>query len=89
MQENEDWAFLAPSITRGTFRHPRVLLNFLRYIDSHNEVAAPDELIFLKPIPKHVLENMLKHSSIQNPSIGFAPDVTELLERIENHCDLS
>jgi hypothetical protein len=64
-------------------------LNFLRYIDSHNEVAKPDEQIFLKPIPPSVYENMLKHSSIQNPSIGFEADVNELLQRIEYHRDLS
>jgi len=89
MQEDEGWGFLVPTVTRGTLRHPRVLLNFLRYIDSHNEVAKPDEQIFLKPIPPSVYENMLKHSSIQNPSIGFEADVNELLQRIEYHRDLS
>lgn len=89
MQENEDWGFMAPTITRGTFRHPRVLLNFLRYIDSHNEVANTDEYIFLKPIPPHVYENMIKHSSIQNPAVGFEADVNELLQRLENYRDLS
>jgi len=88
-EEDNDWGFLVPTITRGTLRHPRVLLNFLRYIDSHNEVAKPDEQIFLKPIPPHVYENMLKHSSIQNPSIGFEADVNELIQRLDDHRDCS
>ena len=89
MQEDEEWGFLVPTIARGTLRHPRVLLNFLRYIDSHNEVAKPEEFIFVKAIPPHIYNLMLKHSSIQNPSIGFEADVNELLQRIEYHRDLS
>jgi hypothetical protein len=32
---------------------------------------------------------MIKHSSIQNPSIAFEADVTELLERLDTHRDRS
>ena len=88
-EEAADWGFLLPSISRGTARHPRVLLNFLRYVDSHNEVAKTEEFIFLKPIPPHIYEQMIKHSSIQNPSIAFEANVTELLERLDTHRDRS
>ena len=88
-EEDDEWGFLSPTITRGTFRHPRVLLNFLRYIDSHNEVANTDEYIFLKAIPRHIYEKMIKHTSIQNPVPEFETDVNELLQRLENHLDRS
>jgi len=88
-QEAADWGFLLPTISRGTARHPRVLLNFLRYIDSHNEIAQTDEYIFLKPIPPHVFQEIIKHTSIQHPPPEFETDVLELLYRLENHLDRS
>jgi len=88
-QEDKGWGFYLPDISCGIARHPRVLLNFLRYVDSHNEVATADDLIFLNPIPSHIYESMLKHSSIQNPTLEFEADVNELIERLGSHLDCS
>lgn len=83
------WAFNTPQISSRPLRHPRVLLNFLRYVDSHNKFAEPDELIFLKPIPQGIYHRMIMHQSIQNPSDDFKDDALELLELISDHVDLS
>lgn len=88
-QEVTDWGFLLPTISRGTARHPRVVLNFLRYVDSHNEISKTEEFIFLKPIPQHIYDQIINHSSIQDPPEEFKTDVRELLCRLDRHRDLS
>jgi hypothetical protein len=84
--QEEHWAFKAPLIKkRAIMRHPRVLLHFLRFIDSCNEEASVGEEIIIKKIPYHMTEKMLNHSSIINPAREFLDDVNELKTRLYNH----
>lgn len=86
--QEEHWAFKTPTIkSRVIMRHPRVLLNFLRFIDSCNEEASDGEEIIIKKIPYHMTEKMLNHSSIINPAQEFINDVNELKARLYNHTE--
>ena len=59
-------------------RHPRVLLNLLRFVESYNELAPPGEDIHLPEIPRDQADVVLGHDSVVNPAPEFAADVAEL-----------
>ena len=69
---------------RLDMRHPRVVLNFLRFVNTYNELAPAGEEIHLPPMSAAAAENILDHVSITNPAPEFAADVAELRALIED-----
>lgn len=90
-EEEEDFGIRTPKIShRFTMRHPRVILNFLRFIDTYNEVAEADEIFMLPAIPKKVYDSILAHVSFTHTTPPeFESEVNELKLRLERHLDLS
>ena len=89
-EETNAFAIMLPTINhRFTLRHPRVLLNFLRFLDSYNEVAAPDEVFMIQAIPKEVQDSILNHISLRRTPPEFEREVNELKARLARHADLS
>lgn len=63
---------------RLDMRHPRVVLNFLRFVNTYNELAPAGEEIHLPPMNAVAAESILDHVSITNPAPEFAAEVAEL-----------
>lgn len=63
---------------RLDMRHPRVVLNLLRFVDSYNELAPEGEDIHLPLIPRHTHDHILNHEGVRNVPPEFAEDVAEL-----------
>ncbi len=63
---------------RLDMRHPRVVLNLLRFVSTYNELAPEDEDIHLPLLPQNVVDMILNHESVVNPVPEFAADVAEL-----------
>jgi len=77
----EDWCIsvtVSDLALRLDMRHPRVLLNLLQFVSTYNEMAPPDERIYLPPIPHERVEHILSHESVVNPVPEFADQVAEL-----------
>ena len=70
---------------RLDMRHPRVVLNFLRFVDSYNELAPYGEEIRVPYMESETVSMILSHESVANPAPEFADDVAELRERIDYH----
>ena len=68
-------------------RHPRVLLNLLRFVDSYNELAPVGEQIRLPLIPQERADFILQHESIVNPPAEFAGEVAELRQLVRYYTD--
>lgn len=84
------WVFQTSQLPdRFVLRHPRVLLNFLRFVDSLNEINNGDETFMMDAIPYETLARMLSHNSIANPPVEFQGEVDELIERLVQHANLS
>jgi hypothetical protein len=66
-------------------RHPRVVLNLLRFVDSYNELAPQGEEIHLPLIPRHTHEHILEHEGVRNVSQEFAEDVAELRDLLQRY----
>lgn len=83
--EGNDWGV---SITcsdlalRLDMRHPRVVLNFLRFVSSYNELAPEDEQINLPYLESDMRDTILSHSSVVNPAPEFASEVAELRDLV-------
>lgn len=89
-QEAANFAIRTPLVNhRFTMRHPRVILDFLRFLDSYNEVAEAEDVFMIQAIPHSVLQMILNHPSIQNTPPEFQNEVNELRWRLERHADLS
>ena len=89
-RQSQEWVFeTSPLPEIFVIRHPRVLLNFLRFIDSLNEINTGDETFMMDAIPYETLTRMLSHKSITNPPAEFQGEVDELIERIMDHANLS
>lgn len=76
-------------IQKFVIKHPKVFLQFLRFIDEYNEQAEDDDMYMLRAIPGWVIRKIQQHSFVQNPTVETREDVEELLERLEWHRDLS
>lgn len=63
---------------RLDMRHPRVVLNFLRFIYTYNEIAPDGEEIHLPPLYQSNIDYILSHPSIVNPAPEFASQIAEL-----------
>lgn len=70
-------------------KHPRVILAFLRFIDSYNELADPEEVLMLHAIPQRLVNRIKNHSSVTDAPAEFQDEVEELLYRLDRHSDLS
>jgi hypothetical protein len=68
---------------RLDMRHPRVVLNFLRFINTYNELAPYGEEIHLPPIDDEGREIIFSHESVVNPPAEFAADVAELRDLVD------
>jgi len=89
-RESEEWVFHTSQLPeRFVIRHPRVLLNFLRFIDSLNEINNGNETFMMDAIPHELMGRILSHSSIVSPPTEFKDDAYELVDRVMRHIDLS
>ncbi len=70
---------------RLDMRHPRVVLNLLRFVDTYNELAPPGEEIHFPPMPQFAVQEILNHVSVMNPVPEFQAEVQELRNRVERH----
>jgi hypothetical protein len=73
---------------RLDMRHPRVLLNLLRFVDTYNELAPYGEEIHLPLIPQDRADHILAHESVVNPPPEFADQVAELRALVERYTEV-
>ena len=74
---------------RLDMRHPRVVLDFLRFVSSYNELAPEGEEIHLPVIDDWAGAEILSHESVRNPAPEFAGEVAELRNLVDHyscHC---
>ena len=82
---NTTWAFTTKVKHDFVFRHPRVLLDYLRFIDSYNETASASEFYTMPHLSRRVARQMLSHPSISEPAPEFADTVWELKQRLKRY----
>lgn len=70
---------------RLDMRHPRVVLNLLRFVTTYNELALPGEEIHLPLIGPMGAQDILSHESVVNPVPEFAAEVAELRALVERY----
>ena len=63
---------------RLDMRHPRVVLNLLRFVATYNELAPEGELINLPLMTREAVDQILNHVSLVNPPPEFASEIAEL-----------
>jgi hypothetical protein len=91
--EPDAWEGWCVSVTvsdlalRLDMRHPRVLLNLLRFVETYNELAPPGEDIHLPLIPQERADFILSHVSVVNPVPEFADQVAELRSLVERYTE--
>ena len=87
--EPDAWEGWCVSVTvsdlalRLDMRHPRVLLNLLRFVSTYNELAPFGETIHLPLIPQERADFILAHESVVNPVPEFADQVAELRSLVD------
>ena len=70
--------------TAAVFRHPRVVLQYLRFVDALNEAAHESEqlnILFSAEDAQYILE----HPSVVRPPRDFWGEVNELKFRLREH----
>ena len=70
--------------TTAVFRHPRVVLQYLRFVDALNEAADESEqlnILFSAEDAQYILE----HPSVVRPPRDFWGEVNELKFRLREH----
>jgi hypothetical protein len=72
---------------RLDIRHPRVLLNLLRFVSTYNEIAPYGEEIHLPLIPQERADDILSHVSIVNAVPEFAAEVRELRSLVNRYTE--
>lgn len=86
--EPEEWCM---SVTvrdlalRLDMRHPRVVLNLLRFVVTYNELAPPGEEIHFPLMPEFAVDNLLSHESIVNPAPEFLDEINELRALVQRY----
>ena len=70
---------------RLDMRHPRVILNFLRFVNTYNELAPYGEEIHLPFMESDTVSMILSHESVVNPPAEFAEEVIELRSLVEKY----
>ncbi len=66
-------------------RHPRVLLNFLRFVDTYNELAPEGEEIHLPYMDQWAVSTVLSHISVTDPVPEFASEIAELRALVDRY----
>jgi len=80
------WKVILPAINKILIaEHPRVVLAYLRFIDSYNEVAPPLHKIQAFKIPANTVQSVLDHPSVATPAAEFIPEIRELKVRLKAH----
>ena len=70
--------------TAAVFRHPRVVLQYLRFVDALNEAAGESEqlnILFSVEDAQYILE----HPSVLRPPHDFWGEINELKFRLREH----
>lgn len=70
---------------RLDMRHPRVILNFLRFVNSYNELAPEGEKINVPFMEVAETSMIFNHESVRNVVPEFAEDVKELSRLVNLH----
>lgn len=86
--EPQDWnisVYCSDLALRLDMRHPRVVLNFLRFVDSYNELAPFGEEIHLPYIDAEGRDLIFSHVSLVNPPAEFAREVAELRSLVDRY----
>lgn len=77
---------LVPDLTlRLDFRHPRVLLHFLRFVSSYNEIAPEGEEIHLPAIPRLVAQEIYEHRAVSEVPEEFQVEAEELRRHVSRN----
>lgn len=87
-EEPEEWCVsvtISDLALRLDMRHPRVVLNLLRFVDTYNELAPYGEEIHMPLIPRDRAEHILAHEGVANPAPEFAAEVAELRALLERY----
>jgi hypothetical protein len=88
--EEEEWCVsvtVSDLALRLDIRHPRVLLNLLRFVESYNELAPYGEEIHLPLIPQERADDILSHVSIVDPVAEFTAEVAELRALVNRYTE--
>jgi len=70
---------------RLDMRHPRVILNFLRFVHTYNELAPEGEEINIPLIDSYSLAHIVDHPAVKNPPAEFADEVLELRSLLDKY----
>ena len=70
---------------RLDFRHPRVLLHFLRFVSSYNELAPEGEEIHLPAIPRLVAQEIYEHRAVSEVPEEFQVEAEELRRHVSRN----
>lgn len=70
--------------TTAVFRHPRVILQYLRFVDALNEAAGESEQLDVR-FTEAEAQYILEHPSIVRPPHEFWDEVNELKWRLQEH----
>ena len=68
---------------RLDMRHPRVVLNLLRFVSTYNELAPEGEEIHLPFLNSRAAWDILSHDSVLEPAPEFAEEVHELRNLVD------
>jgi hypothetical protein len=80
------WRLILPTIDQVLIaQHPRVVLDYLRFIDSYNEVSSSLHKIRALKIPADTVQSVLDHPSVATPAAEFIPEIRELKLRLKAH----
>lgn len=78
---NQEFVYSPPPI-HHTFhmRHPRVIIDFLRFITSYNEVATGDDVYMIPVIPASDIDYILSHPLVTNAPPQNRMELENLLD---------
>jgi len=86
--EEPEWIIQAtvPDLAlRLDMRHPRVLLAFLRFVDTYNELAPEGEEIHIPHFSAQNIEYVRNHEGVNSVPPEFEGEVAELLALLERY----
>lgn len=86
--EEDEWIIQAkvPDLAlRLDMRHPRVLLSFLRFVETYNELAPEGEEIHIPRFSAQNIEYVRSHEGVRNVPPEFESEVAELNALLERY----
>ncbi len=86
--QEEPWVFVLnvdDFALRLDMRHPRVVLSYLRFVESYNSYVPEPEQIHLPKIKSNMVAFILGHSSVLNPAPEFVEEVDELRRLVRKY----